>query len=402
MKRSFSLFLFLIVGALLVNESMAQTPTYTLRVDSMRLVSINHPDDAIEFGVYLTHTNAPTPFGLAGQQLFFSFNPEILSGCILSDTICAKYRIIGSQLPVTYIPRGPSISTATNPSATVLRLAINAFQGTPGLNITGATDLLIVRMRLTNSAPPGDATFNLENFSLAWRNPPVVTFSTKLFAYVGTSNTDITTPATHTIDSSGIPNPLPVEMESFSSAVNRNNVSLNWSTATETNNSGFDIERKLIGTTNWLKAGNVAGSGTTSETRSYTFSERASTGNYNYRLKQIDFNGNHTYFSLSHEVVVGVPSSYALSQNYPNPFNPTTKIDYDLPYDGKVSITLYDLTGREVSKLVNEVKTAGYHAVQFNASSAAGGLSSGMYFYRISAEGNNNSFVTSKKMVLVK
>ncbi len=187
-------------------------------------------------------------------------------------------------------------------------------------------------------------------------------------------------------------------MASFSSAVNRNNVSLNWSTSTETNNSGFDIERKLIGSTDWIKAGSVAGSGTTSEVRNYTFSERASTGNYNYRLKQIDFNGNHAYFSLINEVIVGVPSEYALSQNYPNPFNPTTKIDYDLPYDGKVSITLYDLTGREVSKLVNEVKTAGYHTVQFNGSN----LSSGMYFFRISAEGNNNSFVTTKKMVLIK
>jgi len=396
MKKTIKLFAALFIFVLTVSTSMAQTPTYTLCVDSMRLVSINSPDDALEFGVYLTHTNAPTAFNLAGTQLFLSFNPAIAS-CLASDTNCLKYRIIGSQLPGPYIPRNPSISTATSPNATVLRLAINAFQGTPGLNITGATNLLVVRMRLQNVAP-GDATFEFAPFGLAWRNPPIVAFATKVFAYINNVNTDITTPATHCIDSSGISTPLPVEMTSFSSAVNRNNVSLNWSTATETNNSGFDIERKLIGATDWVRAGNVAGSGTTSEARSYTFSERASTGNYNYRLKQIDFNGNHAYFSLINEVIVGVPSAYALSQNYPNPFNPTTKIDYDLPYDGKVSITLYDLTGREVSKLVNEVKTAGYHTVQFNGSN----LSSGMYFFRISAEGNNNSFVTTKKMVLIK
>ncbi|MEO6694675.1 MAG: T9SS type A sorting domain-containing protein, partial [Ignavibacteria bacterium] len=187
-------------------------------------------------------------------------------------------------------------------------------------------------------------------------------------------------------------------LANFSSTVNRNNVSLSWSTASELNNSGFDIERKSATAAEWTKIGNVAGSGTTSEARSYSFNERAATGNYNYRLKQIDFNGNHAYYALENEVIVGVPSAYALSQNYPNPFNPTTKIDYDLPYDGNVSITLYDLTGREVSKLVNEAKTAGYYTLQFNASN----LSSGMYFYRISAEGNSNSFVTSKKMVLIK
>jgi len=203
--------LFLIALFLIINRtSFSQTPTYTLRVDSMRLVSINAPDDAIEFGVYLTHTNAAeVNFGLAGQQLFFSFNPGILPGCTVSDTDnCAEYRMIDSQLPVSYRPRSPSVSTATNPPATVMRLAINAFQGIPGLNITGATNLLIVRMRLRNMAPPTDATFNNECLGLAWRNPPVVAFSTKVFAYIADVNTDITTPQTHTIDSTGLPCPL--------------------------------------------------------------------------------------------------------------------------------------------------------------------------------------------------
>jgi hypothetical protein len=384
---------------LTVGVSLAQTPTYTLRVDSMRLVSVSAPDDALEFGVYLTHTNAPTAFGLAGQQLFFSFNPGILPCNTYTDTTnCVRYQVVGSALPVPYQPRNPSVSTATSPTAVVMRLAINAFQGTPGLDITGATNLLVCRVRMTNKAP-GDATFASAYLNLAWRNPPVVAFSTKVFAYIADVNTDITTPPTHSIDSSGLNGePLPVELASFASTVNRNNVSLTWTTASELNNAGFDVERKLVNGTDWVRAGNVTGNGTTNEAKSYTFNERASTGNYNYRLKQIDFNGNFAYHNLSSEVIVGVPSTYAISQNYPNPFNPSTKIDYDLPYDGKVSITLYDLTGREVSKLVNEVKTAGYYTVQFNASN----LSSGMYFYRISAEGTGNSFVTTKKMVLVK
>jgi len=202
--------LLLIALTLVINKiSFSQNPTYTLKVDSMRLVSINAPNDAIEFGIYLTHTNAPTHFGLAGQQIHFSFNSGILPGCLLTDTVnCVKYRIIDSQLPQPYQNRNPSISTATNPSATVMRLANNAFQGTPGLDITGVTNLLVARVRLTNLAPPTDAAFDMECLGLAWRNPPVVAFSTKVFVYIADVGTDITTPSTHSIDSTGLPCPL--------------------------------------------------------------------------------------------------------------------------------------------------------------------------------------------------
>jgi hypothetical protein len=192
--------------------------------------------------------------------------------------------------------------------------------------------------------------------------------------------------------------PLPVELASFVSSVNKNIVTLNWTTSSETNNQGFDIERSVVNSNDWSKVGYLAGNGTTTEQRSYSFNDRADAGTYNYRLKQIDFNGAFSYHALTSEVVVGIPTAYAISQNYPNPFNPTTKIDFELPYDGKVSILLYDLSGREVAKLVNEVMTAGYHNIQFNGSN----LSSGMYFYRINAEGGASNFVATKKMVLIK
>ena len=101
---------------------------------------------------------------------------------------------------------------------------------------------------------------------------------------------------------------------------------------------------------------------------------------------------------LNGEVVVGIPAKYSLSQNYPNPFNPTTKIDFELPHDGKVSILLFDISGREVGKLVNEILTAGYHTIQFNGSN----LSSGMYFYRINADGGGQNFTATKKLALIK
>jgi hypothetical protein len=187
---------------------------------------------------------------------------------------------------------------------------------------------------------------------------------------------------------------LPVELASFTSTINKRDVTLNWITASESNNSGFEIERSASNSS-WSKVGHVAGNGTTTSSSSYTFTDRSlATGTYNYRLKQIDFNGNFEYFNLNNEVNVGVPSNYDLSQNYPNPFNPSTSINFDIPTDGNVSIKLFDMSGKEVATLVNEVKTAGYYSVNFNASS----LSSGVYFYSITAD----NFTATKKMMLLK
>ncbi|MBS1516475.1 MAG: choice-of-anchor J domain-containing protein [Bacteroidetes bacterium] len=186
---------------------------------------------------------------------------------------------------------------------------------------------------------------------------------------------------------------LPVELSSFVSTINGNNVTLNWSTASEINNSGFDVERSSNNV--WTKVGNVSGHGTSTTPNSYSFTDRnVASGNYSYRLKQVDYNGNFEYFNLSNEVIVGIPVKYDLSQNYPNPFNPSTKINYALPTDGLVSIKIFDMSGKEVMSLVNEVKTAGYYSVSFNASN----LSSGIYFYSLKAA----DFTATKKMMLVK
>ncbi len=123
------------------------------------------------------------------------------------------------------------------------------------------------------------------------------------------------------------------------------------------------------------------------------------TGRYNYRLKQIDFNGNFKYYNLSNEVNIGVPAKFNLEQNYPNPFNPSTKINYDLPFDGKVTLKIFDISGREVSILVNEFQAAGYYSVTFSGTN----LPSGLYFYRFNSEGSGNSAIgETKRMILVK
>lgn len=191
-------------------------------------------------------------------------------------------------------------------------------------------------------------------------------------------------------------NPLPVELTSFTAAAERNNVNLNWSTMTEINNSGFDIERKLISDSTWNKIGFIQGSGNTTQTKNYKYEDRnLITGKYNYRLKQIDYNGNFSYHNLQNEVNVGIPDKFYLSQNYPNPFNPSTKINFEVPKDSKVSLQIFDMTGRLVATLLNnQDHSAGYYTVQFNASAFA----SGTYFFRMAA----GDFVQTKKMQLIK
>jgi hypothetical protein len=200
--------------------------------------------------------------------------------------------------------------------------------------------------------------------------------------------------------SGNMDNLLPVELAAFTANIDKRHVTLNWSTISESNNTGYDIERKTAESNVWSKLSFVEGHGTTALPQSYKYEDRnLATGKYNYRLKQIDNNGNYHYIPLTTLVEIGVPTKYDMSQNYPNPFNPSTKINFDLPFDSKVTIRLFDITGREVATILNQTIVAGYQTVQFNAAS----LSSGTYFYNIMAEGNNgNKFVNTKKMVLVK
>jgi len=189
---------------------------------------------------------------------------------------------------------------------------------------------------------------------------------------------------------------LPIELSSFSSSVNVNNVKLTWITASETNNQGFEIYRKSE-QTNWMKIGFVSGNGTVNTPKTYTYNDNGlSSGKYSYELKQIDFNGNFGFFVMSGITEIGVPKKFEASQNYPNPFNPSTTIDYSIPQNAYVTLKIYDMSGKEIAVLVNSQTIAGYHSVNFNSDSYH--LSSGVYFYKLSASG----FSQVKQMVLIK
>jgi len=187
---------------------------------------------------------------------------------------------------------------------------------------------------------------------------------------------------------------LPLELMSFTSTVSGRNVQLNWTTNSEINNLGFDIERSENNDA-WVKAGFIKGEGNYSGITNYNFKDAdLNPGNYNYRLKQIDFNGKHRYYNLQNDVKIETPDKYILSQNYPNPFNPATKIKFDLIKSGLVKLTVYDILGKEVATLVNENLSPGSYESDFDGSN----LPSGVYFYRI----ETNEFTQVKKMILNK
>ncbi len=190
---------------------------------------------------------------------------------------------------------------------------------------------------------------------------------------------------------------VPVELTSFIASVSGNNVTLNWSTATETNNQGFEIQRSNGG--EYQVVGYVAGHGTTVEPQTYSFTDQnVGAGKYQYRLRQIDYDGKFEYSSVV-EVEVFGPKEFSLGQNYPNPFNPSTTIDFTLASDSRVTIKIFDVLGQEVMTMINGNYAAGSHKVSFDGSS----LNSGVYVYRIDATGvDGKTFSATKKMILNK
>lgn len=192
---------------------------------------------------------------------------------------------------------------------------------------------------------------------------------------------------------------VPVELTNFSASSFGNSVKLNWTTAAETNNKGFEIERKSE--QDWGRIGFIEGSGTKLMPTSYQFIDELknikSTKVY-YRLKQIDLDGSIKY---SDEVEIELlPLTFSLQQNYPNPFNPSTIIEYSLPVKGNVILSIYNILGQKIMQQELKNVEPGYHEFEFDGSS----YSSGIYIYSIlvNCEGSSNNFSSVKKMMLIK
>ena len=189
---------------------------------------------------------------------------------------------------------------------------------------------------------------------------------------------------------------LPVELISFSATGAKSNVHLEWRTASETSNAGFYVERRKGESEDWAEIGFVEGVGTTTDTQGYTFTDASfseDTSILFYRLRQVDLDGTVEY-SPEVEVSLVVSNGVALKANYPNPFRKSTVVRYALPADMPVQLDVYDIRGRHVATLIDEVQSAGTKAITWTPED----LASGVYLLRLEA----NGLTRTKKLNLVR
>ena len=190
---------------------------------------------------------------------------------------------------------------------------------------------------------------------------------------------------------------IPVELISFNAEVINKTIKLRWITATEENNRGFEIQRLKVEDQrfDWEKIGFVEGNGTATEPKSYSFTDAdVAEEIYNYRLKQIDYDGTFKYSYKIKVTVNYIPKEYILSQNYPNPFNSTTIIKYQIPEEGRVRVNLYNILGEKIKTLYEGDRIKGEYTLVVSSD----GLSSGAYFYSL----ETNSSRTVKKLTILK
>jgi len=314
-----------------------------------------------------------------------------------TNVLAGDYLTAGSYGTVTSIKWSDGATATLNPTANSSVTGVVWTTGTAH----GNTGLMVARAKygtgrvvlVCDSSPADDGTGGSGNtLYVGWLDPSV-----------NGSHANLHMNASLWL--AKVLEPLPVELISFSANNINDEICLNWTTATQLNNFEWNVERRSgIGNEEWSIDGTVMGAGTNNVKTSYSFIDKnILNGTIEYRLKQIDQDGKFTY-SKTVSVSVDKPSAFALENNYPNPFNPSTKINYNLPSDSKVTLEVYNIAGAKVAQLVNQDQSAGYYSVDFNSSSLNKDISSGVYFYKITAvdKSNGSNFSSIKKMLLLK
>ena len=402
-------------------------------VDEVRVWSVARTTQQIRESMHRTLAGTET-----GLVSYWQFNEG--SGTIAADSIGGNHGTLvnGPAWATSTIPAGGgtsnSVSSFTSGTAalgTVSLTTTDAFDNAvdltatqintapdslPGLSSTELTDrywvvdafgttgtfsstlAFVVPPTFTNSGAASSSSYNLYrrnstsdgSWTLAVSGASSVTADSVVFDAVSSLGQ-------FTIGS-GIP--LPVELVSFTGSSERLDAELTWTTATEVDNYGFEVQRSPVGNKSsaqtWAKAGFVQGSGTSNSSKKYSFTDsNIPAGKYSYRLKQIDHAGAFKY-SAEIDIAVGAaPKVFELSQNFPNPFNPATNIQFTVPRDGRATVKIYNALAQEVATPFDGVATAGeYHQVTFDASH----LASGIYFSRLEFDGK----MQVKKMLLLK
>ncbi len=353
------------------------------------------------------------------------FNQGVFCSAIVGDTIYfgGQFTSINGNFDIQkiakYVASGgwsnPSLVTtwnntsATTPDGDIRAIVYSTNGSTPLLYLGGGFHTIGITAREKLAAIKlSDAT--VQN----WDPTAVIQGALDMRMHISTVNhkiyiADFTTSILGTSRSfiaavDGGTDPLPVELTSFSVKTKGTSIELLWKTATEVNNYGFEIERRTASISpplqggddrgGWTKLGFIAGNGTTNAPKSYSYTDNTANGKVTYRLKQIDRDGKFEYSQEIESVISQIPQTLSLMQNYPNPFNPATVINYQIPVNSYVSLKVFDVIGREVAALVDEVKEAGTYSHEFDASK----LSSGMYFAKLSSAGK----MQIKKMSLLK
>lgn len=330
------------------------------------------------FDVYARNTGAQT-IRVGTSSFYFNYNQAALASPTLTNI---NPRYTGQVGVDDYDPM--TVDTVAGQIAVTVWYTGNATE----LGALLSTDepigerICTINLMITNSSQSANLSWNTGNSAL--------THSGGFFVeqiFVGSDES-----------------PLPIQLASFSAtAISGNRVALEWTTLSEINNYGFEVQKAAGQPQGFTTISNsfIAGHGTTNQPHTYTYiDESATQGIWYYRLKQIDLDGTIRFSdAIQVEILTGVddrpvPTVYALDQNYPNPFNPATVIDFALPAQSHVRLEIYNIIGQKIATLVDEVRAMGYYSEKFDAS----GFASGLYFYRFST--GDVSFL--KKMTLLK
>jgi len=191
---------------------------------------------------------------------------------------------------------------------------------------------------------------------------------------------------------------LPVELVSFTHEIKDDQIILKWSTATELNNYGFEIQRSVDGS-EFRKIAFVTGNGNSSSPKNYNYNDKDVSGFLSYRLKQLDNNGGFTYSPVVKVDAVTI-NDFSVFQNYPNPFNPSTSIKFKVPVESRIKVTIINSLGEEVASLFEGNKNSGIHEVVWDGSNSA----SGIYFAHliITPSDGKAGIIKTIKMILNK
>ena len=360
-------FYFTIVAVLLsINVVFAQR----VAMHTLTNFNVNTSTNKLSFDIYSQRTGAQSI--LVGVTSYYvNFNNAALSNPVLSN-INPKYTTGSSTgdydamtIQIALGKIAVTISFTGNGDGTGAALSTSAPNGELMASVT---------LDITNPNATSTISWDLVNSTMLASNP--------LF--------EVTNNYQGAFDAA-----LPVELSTFTGkVVNGTKVDLTWSTKTEVNNFGFNVERRTKDG-EWEKIGFVEGNGNSNSPKNYIFTDKdlfTGGSKFEYRLKQIDNDGAFEYSDIV-EVTV-MPTQYELSQNFPNPFNPSTTIRFSLPTETRLKINIYNMLGQLVETLAEGNYEAGYHKVTFNAST----LPSGAYIYRI----ESNEYTQVKKMLLLK